>query len=88
MESGRQASVVLVRPGGGMERLHRPLGRERRTGSNHEERASNDRDIVVAFQGLAMPTTAFVAADGTITSIHSGQLDAEALRARIDDELR
>lgn len=58
------------------------------TGVTYDVAADSNRDIVVAFQGLAMPTTAFVAADGTITSVHSGQLDADALRARIDDELR
>jgi len=60
----------------------------RDTGVTYDIARDTDRDIVVAFQGLAMPTTAFVAADGTITSVHSGQLDADTLRARIDDELR
>ena len=44
-------------------------------------------DILTSFQGLAMPTTVFIGADGTITSLHSGALTAADLRARIRNEL-
>ena len=44
-------------------------------------------DILTSFQGLAMPTTVFIAADGTITSVHSGALTAADLRERIESEL-
>jgi thiol-disulfide isomerase/thioredoxin len=44
-------------------------------------------DILTAFEGLAMPTTVFIAADGTITSVHSGALTADDLRERIEAEL-
>jgi cytochrome c biogenesis protein CcmG/thiol:disulfide interchange protein DsbE len=58
------------------------------TGVTYDIGRDPERDIVLAFEGLAMPTTAFVDADGIITSVHSGELDAAELRTRIDDELR
>jgi hypothetical protein len=36
------------------------------------------------FAVVNMPTTVFVAADGTVTDIHAGALDAASLNDRID----
>jgi thiol-disulfide isomerase/thioredoxin len=44
-------------------------------------------DVLAAFQGLAMPTTVFIAADGTITSLHSGALSAGDLRRTVEAQL-
>lgn len=44
-------------------------------------------DIFAQFGGLGMPTTVFVAADGTIERVHSGQLDAEGLADIITEDL-
>lgn len=39
------------------------------------------------FQGLSMPTTAFIDAGGNITRVWSGVLDADSLRDKINEEL-
>ena len=59
-----------------------------RTGVTYDIGRDPGGDILTAFEGLAMPTTVFIAADGTITSVHSGALTAGDLRARIAEELR
>ena len=48
---------------------------------------TDDGDIFELFQGLGMPTTVFIDADGVVRDVHSGQLSADALRAKIDDVL-
>lgn len=59
-----------------------------RTGVTYDIGRDPGGDILTAFEGLAMPTTVFIAADGTITSVHSGALSADDLRTRIARELR
>lgn len=44
-------------------------------------------DIAGAAQVVQMPTTMFVAADGTVEEIHAGALDRDELRARIAEHL-
>ena len=44
-------------------------------------------DIIAAVGGIAMPTTVFVAADGTIVEVHSGELSAADLDAAITRDL-
>jgi thiol-disulfide isomerase/thioredoxin len=46
-----------------------------------------DGDVFAQFRGLGMPTTVFVAADGTVERVHSGQLDADGLAQIINDDL-
>ena len=46
-----------------------------------------DEDLLAHFQGLAMPTTAFVRADGTIAETISAALDADLLRDMITEHL-
>jgi thiol-disulfide isomerase/thioredoxin len=58
-----------------------------RTGVTYDIGRDPGGDILTAFEGLAMPTTVLIAADGTITSVHSGALTADELRTRIGDEL-
>jgi thiol-disulfide isomerase/thioredoxin len=58
-----------------------------RTGVTYDIGRDPGGDILTAFEGLAMPTTVFIAANGTITSVHSGALTADELRSRIADEL-
>ncbi len=48
---------------------------------------TDDGTIYEMFQGLSMPTTVFIAADGVVRDVHSGQLSADALQAKIDDVL-
>jgi thiol-disulfide isomerase/thioredoxin len=69
------------------DRREDALGIVRRTGVTYDIGNDPRGDILAAYQGLAMPTTAFIAADGTITSLHSGALSADDLQARIDEEL-
>ena len=44
-------------------------------------------DILAAVGGIAMPTTVFVAADGTILEVQSNELSASDLEARITRDL-
>ena len=58
-----------------------------RTGVTYDIGNDPGGDVLAAYQGLAMPTTVFIAADGTITSLYSGALTADDLRSRIEAEL-
>ena len=46
-----------------------------------------DGQVLAAFDGLAMPTTVLVDAEGTITSLHSGPIDRDELLDRVRREL-
>ena len=46
-----------------------------------------DGDIANAAQVVQMPTTMFIASDGTIEEVHAGALDADGLRALIEEHL-
>jgi thiol-disulfide isomerase/thioredoxin len=58
------------------------------TGVTYDVGWDPDEDLYAHFQGLAMPTTAFVDASGKITRVWSGVLDAASLREKIDEEIR
>lgn len=57
------------------------------TGVTYEIGVDQNGDLFRELGGLGMPTTVFIAADGQITSVRSGQLSEESLRTVIDDEL-
>ena len=57
------------------------------TGVTYEVGADPNGDIFAQMGGLGMPTTVFIDADGVITSVHSGQLTADSLTDKINDEL-
>lgn len=44
-------------------------------------------DVLASTGAVQMPTTAFFDADGNMTEVHSGQLDADELRSMIDEHL-
>jgi thiol-disulfide isomerase/thioredoxin len=44
-----------------------------------------DSAALTFFGGLAMPTTVFIDGGGEVVDVHSGSLDEDELRARIDD---
>lgn len=44
-------------------------------------------DVLTAYGGLGMPTTILVAADGRITSSHTGRITADELRDAVQEEL-
>lgn len=44
----------------------------------------DDGDLFEIIGGLGMPTTAFVDVDGTIVEVHTGALDEDALRTKIE----
>ena len=44
-------------------------------------------DLYSEFDGLAMPLTAFIAADGTVVTTHNGALDADDLTRMIEEDL-
>ncbi len=46
-----------------------------------------DGSIFNIFQGLGMPTTVFINADGTVADVHTGVLNVESLTEAINEEL-
>ena len=46
-----------------------------------------DGSIFSIFQGLGMPTTVFINADGTVAEVHTGVLNVESLTNTINEEL-
>lgn len=54
------------------------------TGITYDVALDVDGSIFQAFGGLAMPTTVFIAADGSIVAQHNGVIFEEDLAARID----
>lgn len=54
------------------------------TGITYDVALDADGSIFQAFGGLAMPTTVFIAADGSIVGQHNGVIFAEDLATRID----
>lgn len=44
-------------------------------------------EIFNIFQGLGMPTTVFINADGTVADVHTGVLNVESLTQAINEEL-
>ena len=44
-------------------------------------------EIFNIFQGLGMPTTVFIRADGTVANVHTGVLNVESLTDIINEEL-
>ncbi|MGY9074105.1 MAG: TlpA family protein disulfide reductase [Acidimicrobiales bacterium] len=46
-----------------------------------------DGEFFIAYDGIAMPTTAFITASGELSERFSGLLDANALRGRLNDLL-
>ncbi len=57
--------------------------------SDVDYRLAHDPDgaIFRRFDGIAMPTTVFIAADGSIARVHAGVIFAEELTALIEAEL-
>ena len=54
------------------------------TGVTYDLALDTDGAASRAFGVINMPTTVFVAADGTIVNVHTGALDAAGLNSRID----
>ena len=57
------------------------------TGVTYTLASDADGSIHAAFGGFGMPTTVFVAADGTIIDMHTGLLQGEALQEIIEQDV-
>jgi thiol-disulfide isomerase/thioredoxin len=57
------------------------------TGVTYDVGWDPSEELYAHFQGLSMPTTAFVDATGQITRVWSGVLDADSLREKIQEEI-
>ena len=57
------------------------------TGVSYTIGRDPDGSVLAAFEGVAMPTTVLISADGTITSLHSGPLERDELLDRVREEL-
>ena len=53
------------------------------TGVTYPTYADPDGDALTYFGGVVMPTTVFIAADGTVADVNNGELDEAGLRAKI-----
>jgi thiol-disulfide isomerase/thioredoxin len=58
-----------------------------RTGVTYDLGRDPSGDVLAELGGVNMPTTVFVAADGTIVGSHAGQLDEAELIASLADQL-
>lgn len=58
-----------------------------RTGVGYELAHDPNGQIFSAFGGLAMPTTVFIRADGSVARVHSGTIFSDELTSIIEDEL-
>lgn len=58
-----------------------------RTGVDYELAHDPNGQIFNAFGGLAMPTTVFIRADGSVARVHSGAIFTDELTSIIEDEL-
>ncbi len=58
-----------------------------RTGVTYPLGRDPKGELVRTLGGMNLPTTVFVAADGTITEVHAGAVTAEELQALIDEHL-
>jgi thiol-disulfide isomerase/thioredoxin len=59
----------------------------RLTGVTYPVARDPSGEVFQALGGLALPTTVFVEADGTIALVHTGELSAGELRSLIDEHL-
>lgn len=59
-----------------------------RTGVTYETGRDPAGDVLTSFSGLGMPTTVFIATDGTIAATHTGEISPAELRDEIDALLR
>lgn len=57
------------------------------TGVQFDVGRDPDGAIFNIFQGLGMPTTVFINADGTVADVHTGVLNVESLTQAINEEL-
>jgi cytochrome c biogenesis protein CcmG/thiol:disulfide interchange protein DsbE len=57
------------------------------TGVTYATYGDPDASAITYFGGLSMPTTVFIAADGTVVDVNNGPLTEAELRAKITDVL-
>ena len=57
------------------------------TGVTYDLARDPDGSFLALMKGVVMPTTALVAADGTVVEVHNGALDGEELADLIDEKL-
>jgi thiol-disulfide isomerase/thioredoxin len=56
-----------------------------KTGVTYRNARDPRSEIFAVFGGIALPRTVLIDADGTVVATHSGQLDADELRALLDE---
>ena len=56
------------------------------TGVTYTLASDDDGSVFAAFEGFGMPTTVLISADGEIVDMHTGLLQGDALRDKIDEE--
>jgi thiol-disulfide isomerase/thioredoxin len=55
------------------------------TGVTYRNARDPRSEIFAVFGGIALPRTVLIDGDGTIVATHSGELDADELRALLDE---
>ena len=58
-----------------------------RTGVTYRTALDKDASVITALGGTALPTTVLLDADGHVVAVHTGQIDADALRALLAAKL-
>ena len=56
-----------------------------RTGITYPAFGDSGQDAMTYFGGVQMPTSVFIDTDGTVVDVHTGPLDEDELRARLDE---
>lgn len=59
----------------------------KRTRVTYRTARDADASVITALGGTVLPTTVLLDADGSVVKVHSGKLDADALRSLLADEL-
>jgi cytochrome c biogenesis protein CcmG/thiol:disulfide interchange protein DsbE len=56
-----------------------------RTGITYPAFGDSGQDAMTYFGGVQMPTSVFIDTDGTVVDVHTGPLDEDELRARLEE---
>jgi cytochrome c biogenesis protein CcmG, thiol:disulfide interchange protein DsbE len=56
-----------------------------RTGITYPAFGDSGQDAMTYFGGVQMPTSVFIETDGTVVDVHTGPLDEDELRARLEE---
>ena len=69
------------------DRVEDAQGLVDRTGVTYELGLDRQSEVITALEGVAMPTTVLISADGAIVGLHTGELDPDELKELVAEKL-